>query len=168
MILYSTTDLVGKLAVLFLDRNDDQPDHQTSHRHGAQESEIKAMATIHQLTSPRTMQAFLVFLFSLVVSYLVVEGQEIPDLIGWTLAGIVGYYFNTDEARFPLTGNGAHPSDPSTPPLTSGPVDFETVAQADPSSPIVRAAHLGQRVSKFVGEAFGAGDIPKRERLRPV
>jgi len=123
------------------------------------------MSTIHQITSPRTMQAFLVVAFGLVVCYLVIVGQEIPDLMAWSLAVIIGFYFKSDD-KFPLNGNGKPPAGvPGGAPLTPAPVG--ALALVDPGSPIVRASVLAERVSKFVNDPFSDG-LTKAERLRPV
>lgn len=48
---------------------------------------------VYQLTSPRTIQAFLVLLFGLVASYLTLQGQVIPDVIAYVLIAIVAFFF---------------------------------------------------------------------------
>lgn len=48
---------------------------------------------VYQLTSPRTIQAFLVVLFGFVVAWLTFQGQEVPNVAVYVLMLIVGYYF---------------------------------------------------------------------------
>ncbi len=60
---------------------------------------------IDQLTAPRAVKAFLVVLFGLVAAYLALQSQAVPDLIGYALSGIIGYYFG-DGAAHRAQGNG--------------------------------------------------------------
>ena len=59
----------------------------------------------HQLTSPRTAQFVLVTVFSLVVVVNVYLGKDIPDIIGFVLSAIIGYYFG-DKGNDSLYPNG--------------------------------------------------------------
>jgi len=48
---------------------------------------------IHQLTTPRTMQAYLVVIFSTTIVMMTAVNQPIPDIISYGLAAILGFYF---------------------------------------------------------------------------
>ena len=70
-------------------------------------SENPVSGAIDQLTSPRAVKAFLVVLFGLVAAYLALQSQAVPDLIGYALSGIIGYYFGDGGAqRAQNGGNG--------------------------------------------------------------
>lgn len=57
-----------------------------------------------QLTAPRTVQAIMVMMFSMAAVFLVLTGDNIPELFGWIVASIVGYYFNAEEGNpYPLS-----------------------------------------------------------------
>ena len=69
--------------------------------------ENRASGAIDQLTSPRAVKAFLVVLFGLVAAYLALQSQAVPELIGYALSGIIGYYFGDGSAsRAQNGGNG--------------------------------------------------------------
>lgn len=116
---------------------------------------------IYQVTAPRTMQAFLVVLFSVVVSILVLNGQEVPDLIGWSLAGIIGFYFNTDGKDNPFGNGGGRETTKEQPPLPS----FDQIAQTDPASPIVRAGAGRRVVRRRRREQSDAGTARRKSQL---
>ena len=70
--------------------------------------ESRAAGAIEQLTSPRAVKAFLVVLFGLVAAYLALQSQAVPDLIGYALSGIIGYYFGDGSTQRSQNGNGGH------------------------------------------------------------
>ena len=70
--------------------------------------ESRTGGAIEQLTSPRAVKAFLVVLFGLVAAYLALQSQAVPDLIGYALSGIIGYYFGDGSAQRAQNGNGHH------------------------------------------------------------
>lgn len=55
--------------------------------------ETPSSALMYQLTSPRAVKAFLVILFGLVTAYLAIVERAVPEIIGYALSGIIGYYF---------------------------------------------------------------------------
>ena len=61
---------------------------------------------IEQLTSPRAVKAFLVVLFGLVAAFLALRSQTVPDLIGYALSGIIGYYFGDGHSQ--RANGGSH------------------------------------------------------------
>jgi hypothetical protein len=48
---------------------------------------------INALTTPQTVQATLVILFSVVIVVLAITNRQIPEIIGFALSAIIGYYF---------------------------------------------------------------------------
>lgn len=56
-------------------------------------------SVIQNLLRPRAVQAFIVVLFSLLVVYLAARGEAIPDIIGFSLSAIIGYYFGDSQSR---------------------------------------------------------------------
>ena len=59
---------------------------------------------VYQLTSPRTIQAFLVLLFGITVIALTLQGQEVPDVLTWVLIAIVSFFFGDTRESAVLTG----------------------------------------------------------------
>lgn len=52
---------------------------------------------LHQITSSRTVRAFLVVMLLITVVYLTVLGQEVPDVLTAPLLLVLGYYFGEDQ-----------------------------------------------------------------------
>lgn len=65
--------------------------------------------TLHQLTTPRTMQAFLVVLFGLTIVIMTGFGRPVPDIVSYGLAAILGFYFKDSGDMLP-TINGIVPN----------------------------------------------------------
>lgn len=85
-----------------------------------------SITLVHVLTAPATIQGFLVVLFGFVVAYLSINARTIPDIIGLTLSGIVGFYF------------GNKPASPYVPPASSS-NQSQTGANAQ-SSPAITSS----------------------------
>lgn len=52
-------------------------------------------------TSSTVVQAGLVGLFGVAVVIMALQGREIPDIVTFSLASIIGYYFGDTSGRFP-------------------------------------------------------------------
>lgn len=57
------------------------------------------LTVLNSVARPRAVQAFIVVLFSLLVAYLAARGEPIPDIIGFSLSAIIGYYFGDSQTR---------------------------------------------------------------------
>lgn len=67
---------------------------------------IQGSALFHQLTSPQTVQAFVVVVLVSVMAYLVITGQNVPEAVATFVGVVMGYYFRgsdntaiTEDAR---------------------------------------------------------------------
>lgn len=57
---------------------------------------------VHQITSPRAVQAFLVITFGLAILTMAMAQMPIPEIISYALASIIGYYFGDAQDRAPV------------------------------------------------------------------
>jgi len=51
---------------------------------------------------PQTVQALIVVMFSLVVVFLALNGRPVPDMVGFALSAIIGYYFGDSKRSDPM------------------------------------------------------------------
>jgi len=54
---------------------------------------LQGSAIFAQLTSPQTVQAFVVVVLVSVMAYLVVTGQNVPEFVATFVGVVMGYYF---------------------------------------------------------------------------
>lgn len=63
---------------------------------------------VHQITSPRAVQAFLVVAFGLTIIIMALATMPVPEIMSYSLAAIVGYYFGDSSEKLPpLVSNGS-------------------------------------------------------------
>lgn len=63
---------------------------------------------VHQVTSPRAVQAALVIMFSVTICMMALQQQQIPEVMVAALSAIIGYYFaeRSDVPPTLVTKNG--------------------------------------------------------------
>lgn len=108
---------------------------------------------IYELTAPRTVQAFMVVLFSTVTAVLALRGEQAPELMGFALAGIIGYYFGTVNERRPVEVNGSSAA------RIASEVGKEVLFHVDRALPLVWASP-GVKIEPGVEAEVGAEVIP--------
>jgi hypothetical protein len=97
----------------------EQPDSLETPKHGELQSVFRQQTgttmtvnrhysvIVHQITSPRAVQAFLVVAFGLTIIIMALATMPVPEIMSYSLAAIVGYYFGDSSERLPpLVTNG--------------------------------------------------------------
>ena len=57
---------------------------------------------LREARMPQTVQALIVVMFSLVVVFLALNGRPVPDMVGFALSAIIGYYFGDSKRSDPM------------------------------------------------------------------
>lgn len=89
---------------------------------------------IYDLTAPRTVQAFIVVLFSVVTCVMILRGQPPSELLSGVLFAVIGYYFGEITNRKGVEVNGQSAA------RIADQVVKQTIFHLERVAPVVQAA----------------------------